>query len=200
MPAPASLRPRAHPTITPPQRLVSLPLVLGIDPGLQRTGYGAVVLDGGRPRLREAGVLVTQGCGGLGARLHDLHRDVTRLLGDLRPDLIVLEDLFVHRAHPQTALALGHARGIIYLAAAAADLPILALAPSVVKQAVTGSGRASKTQVQAAVRALLGAGRLANPHAADALALAYAGCSRFGTRLGGLADRSVARRPKVAEG
>lgn len=135
-------------------------------------------MDSGRPFVREAGVLLANGRGDLGDRLLRLHREVTGLLRDLRPDLIVIEDVFAHRLFPRTAILLGHARGIICLAAAAARLPVATLAPGAVKQAVTGSGRASKAQVQAAVRRLLGLRRLSNSHAADALALAYTGLVR----------------------
>jgi crossover junction endodeoxyribonuclease RuvC len=158
----------------------SCAIVLGIDPGLRRTGYAALQAAGRRPSLREAGVIDTAPDQGLGARLHSLHGDIAALLDELRPDLVVLEDLFVHRAFPRTAIVLGHARGIIYLAAAAQRVSVLEIAPSAVKQAVVGSGRASKGQVQAAVRTLLGLRGLADTHAADALALAYAGLARLG--------------------
>jgi len=157
------------------------PLVLGFDPGLRCTGYAAIQVSGGRPRIREAGVLVTNARGDLAARLLQLHRDIEGLFHELRPDLVMLEDLFVHRQFPRTAIVLGHARGLVYLAAAASRVSVVALAPSAVKQAITGSGRASKAQVQASVRSLLGLRRVADPHAADALALAYAGLSRIGS-------------------
>jgi crossover junction endodeoxyribonuclease RuvC len=159
-----------------------VPLVLGLDPGLERTGYAALLPADRRPRICEVGVLVTRRRDDLGGRLRQLHRDVEGLLEELRPDLVVLEDVFVHRAFPRTAIVLGHARGIIYLAAAAAGVEVMTLAPSAVKRAVTGSGRASKPQVQAAVRSLLGVRQVSNVHVADALALAYAGLSRIGVR------------------
>jgi crossover junction endodeoxyribonuclease RuvC len=158
--------------------------VLGVDPGLHRTGYGVLTFGGGRPRVREAGILTTNPRAELGERLHRLHRDVESLLRELQPDVLVLEDLFVHGRFPRTAIVLGHARGMIYLAAAAAGVRIVELAPSAVKQAVAGTGRASKTQVQAAVRTLLGLRALSNSHAADALALAYAGLYRITSAVG----------------
>lgn len=154
---------------------------MGIDPGLERTGYGVLQGDALRPRVCEAGVLVTGRRGDLGDRLARLHQDVAHLLGDVHPDLVVLEDLFAHPRFPRTAIVLGHARGVICLAVAASHARMLALAPSAVKRAVTGSGRASKAQVAAAVRTLLGLRRLSEPHAADALALAYAGLARLRT-------------------
>ncbi len=125
------------------------------------------------------GVLTTERRGELIVRLQHLHEDVVQLLSEARPELVVLEDLFAHPRFPRTAIVLGHARGVICLALAASRTRMVTLAPSVVKRAVTGSGRATKTQVQEAVRALLGLRRLPEPHAADALALAYAGLARL---------------------
>jgi crossover junction endodeoxyribonuclease RuvC len=172
-----------HPRGHTPRRHGPSPLILGVDPGLHRTGYGALAFSDGRPLVREIGVLTTSTHAPLGDRLHHLYRDMDSLLRELRPDVVVLEDLFVHGRFPRTAIVLGHARGIIYLAAAAAGVRIVALAPSAVKQAVAGSGRASKTQVQTAVRTLLGLRAVTNAHAADALALAYAGLYRTTSAL-----------------
>ncbi len=152
--------------------------MLGLDPGLSHTGYAVLQATDGRPRISETGVLVTRRRDNLGGRLLQLHRDVQELVRELHPDVVVLEGLFVHHAYPRTAIVLGHARGIICLAAAEERVEVMELAPSVVKRAVTGSGRASKIQVQAAVRTLLGLRRLSDSHAADALALAYAGLAR----------------------
>lgn len=173
---------RAHPSGRNLRRSGPVSLVLGFDPGLQRTGYGALRVGPGGPRVCEIGVLSTRG-DDLGARLHQLYQEVEDLIADLRPTLVVLEDLFAHRRFPRTAIVLGHVRGIICLAAASAHVGIMALAPSAVKRAVTGSGAASKVQVQASVRTLLGLRSLADPHAADALALAYAGLARSGSVL-----------------
>ncbi len=164
-----------------PRRSGAPTLVLGLDPGLSRTGYAALQQANGRPRIKETGVLVTRGRDDLGSRLLHLHRDIQDLVRELHPDIVVLEDLFVHHAYPRTAIVLGHARGIICLAAAEERVGVIELAPSVVKRAVTGSGRASKARVQAAVRTLLGLRQLSDSHAADALALAYAGLARIGS-------------------
>lgn len=154
---------------------------MGIDPGLEHTGYGVLQVADTRPRVIEMGVLATDRRCELGDRLQHLHKDVEQLLRDVRPSLVVLEDLFTHPRFPRTSIVLGHARGVICLAVAASGARIVTLAPSVVKRAVTGSGRATKAQVQQAVRALLGLRRLPEPHAADALALACAGLARLRT-------------------
>lgn len=128
--------------------------------------------------MREVGVLTTRPRQTMGDRLLQLYRDVDHLLRDLRPGVVVLEDLFVHGRFPRTAIVLGYARGIILLAAATRGVRVLELAPAVVKRAVTGHGQASKAQVQTAVHRLLDLRPLADAHAADALALAYAGLHR----------------------
>ncbi|MDR7481738.1 MAG: crossover junction endodeoxyribonuclease RuvC [Armatimonadota bacterium] len=158
-------------------------MVLGCDPGLRVTGYAVLRADDGRPAVVDMGVLTTQGRD-LGARLLQLYRDVEALLRDARPDVVVLEDLFAHARFPRTAIVLGHARGVLCAVAAAAGVRTLAVAPAAVKQAVTGSGRASKPQVQAALRRLLRLRALGNAHAADALALAYTGLLRVGAVRG----------------
>ena len=176
--SPSFLR-RSRPGDLDLRRMGTSSLVLGFDPGLHRTGYGAISIGSGRPQVHEAGVLSTRADADLGQRLCQLYRDVEALVKELRPDLVVLEDLFAHHQFPRTAIVLGHVRGIICLAAAEARIAVVALAPAAVKRAIAGSGRASKPQVQAAVRTLLGIRRVADPHAADALALAYAGGARL---------------------
>lgn len=196
MPAASTLLQRHPRPIGPDHRRRPPSVVLGLDPGLQRTGYGALSVEGGRPSVREAGVLVTRSRDGLAGRMLQLHRDIQTLLRDLRPEVVVLEDLFVHHQFPRTALVLGHARGIIMLAAAATGVRVMELPPSSVKRTVAGSGRASKMQVQRAVRTLLGVRGLSNSHAADALALAYAGWSRATT---GFARAAGSRGPSRTE-
>ncbi len=184
MPTVPRTLPTSQPTVHGPWRRAKAPLIVGFDPGLQHTGYGVLRVEGPRPQVFECGVLSTRNENDLSVRLRHLHQEVEGLLREVRPDLVVLEDLFTHARFPRTAIILGHVRGVICLAAASADVRVLALAPSVVKRAVTGSGRASKPQVQAALCGLLGVRGLTNSHAADALALAYAGLARSGPALG----------------
>jgi crossover junction endodeoxyribonuclease RuvC len=158
-------------------------VIVGVDPGLHKTGYAALVANGRRPLVKEAGVLTTDTRAEFADRLQHLHRDAQTLFRDLRPDVVILEDLFVHQRFPRTAILLGHARAAIVLAAVSSEVRVVTLAPSAVKQAVAGSGRAAKQQVQLAISRLLGVRRLADSHAADALALAYAGLARVGARV-----------------
>lgn len=157
--------------------------VLGVDPGLGTTGYAVVELVGGQPVLREAGVVRTREAMDLAARLFVIHTELRSVLSEFRPTVLGLEDLYSEYRFPRSALKMAHARGAIYLAAALADVPVVDIAPSAVKSAVTGSGRASKDQVQRAVQHLY---KLAEtprpPDLADAIAVATAVAYRA-TRL-----------------
>jgi len=158
--------------------------VIGIDPGLVETGFG--VLESG-PRgvsLLDAGVISTSRSAPLESRLQALHGAVHRLLERFAPDLLVVEDLYADYKFPRTAILMGHARGVICLAARERRVTILPLAPSEVKRAVTANGAASKSQVQRGVQRLLGLAVVPKPsHVADALGLAVTGLFRVKGRL-----------------
>jgi crossover junction endodeoxyribonuclease RuvC len=153
--------------------------VLGVDPGLGTTGYAVVELNGGAAALREAGVVRTREALDLASRLSILYAELRAVVTELKPDLVALEDLFSSYRFPRSALKMAHARGVVCLAAAQSDLPVIDLAPAEVKNAVTGNGRASKQQVQRAIQQLY---RLAAtpepPDLADAIAIATAGAYR----------------------
>jgi crossover junction endodeoxyribonuclease RuvC len=147
-------------------------IILGVDPGSLRTGYGAIETDGRRHRLLEKGVLLPPPRLPLPARLRHIHDGVQALIVRLCPQAIAVEDVF-HAANTRTALVLGHVRGVILLAGAQAGLPIHEFPPATVKVQVTGFGRAEKAQVALMVARLLdlpGAGEPGD--AADALAVA----------------------------
>ncbi len=147
-------------------------LVLGIDPGSVITGYGLLAGDGvGNPRYVEAGTIKTQSKAPLENRLLTVYEALTRILTDHLPDEVAIEDVF-HAKNARSALALGHARGVALLAAAHAGRPVFAYAPTRIKQAVTGSGRAGKSQVAQVLAMLLGLAAPPAPDAADALAVA----------------------------
>lgn len=158
--------------------------MIGIDPGLVETGFG--VLESG-PRgvsLLDAGVISTSRSAPLESRLQALHGAVHRLLERFAPDLLVVEDLYADYKFPRTAILMGHARGVICLAARERRVTILPLAPSEVKRAVTANGAASKSQVQRGVQRLLGLAVVPKPsHVADALGLAVTGLFRMKGRL-----------------
>jgi len=147
--------------------------ILGIDPGLNITGYGVLKIVDRRFRLVEAGVVRGRSRGTLTERIHDIHTGVTEVIRALKPDMMALEKLYSHYDRPTTAILMGHARGAICLAAAQGGLEVADYAATQVKSILTGSGRASKSQVQLAVQHELKLPSLPDPpDVADALAIA----------------------------
>ena len=158
--------------------------VMGIDPGLIATGFGVLEARPGAVAVADAGVISTSPTEVLEARLNALHRAVHRIIEAQAPILLVVEDLYTEYRFPRTAVLMGHARGVIYLAARQLGVVVMALAPSEVKRAVTGNGSAGKLQMQRAVQTLLGLEALPRPsHVADALGLAVTGLARITGRL-----------------
>lgn len=154
--------------------------VLGIDPGLRRTGYGCIESTKDGEVLLEAGVLSIPQGPSLAERLAALNGPLRSVLQELKPDRVVVESVFAHRIRGHTAMLMGHARGVILLAIAEAGLEVVEISPAEVKKAVTGSGRADKLQVQHAVAVQLNLAHIPEPSdAADALALALCGLRRF---------------------
>ena len=161
-------------------------LILGIDPGLRLTGYALVSLtatSGGRPQLQEAGVLRMKSKGDLATRLCELHTHLAELIAETSPDRVAVEQLYAHYKHPRTAILMGHARGVILLAAAAKELPVTNLASTMVKRTITGNGHASKGQMQRAVKTLCKLPKLPEPpDVADAIAIAWTLAMRVGSK------------------
>lgn len=145
--------------------------ILGIDPGTLATGWGVVQSDGQRVHHLGHGVLRTRSREPLWARLHAIHEGVCEVLAELRPEVLVIEQVYVSR-NVQSALKLGHARGAVMVACVAAGLQVHEYTASRVKSAVAGSGRADKHQVQEMVRVILGLPEAAPEDASDALAAA----------------------------
>ena len=156
--------------------------ILGIDPGLRRTGYACVKINarGGEPTLVEAGVLRIATTGPLHARLLQIRTELLEVLADFKPDHAAVETLFSHVKHAQTAIIMGHARGVLLATMAEKKLLITEFAPKEVKRAVTGNGNASKEQVRRAVMAQCGLRTLKGPHdASDAIAIALTAARRL---------------------
>ena len=147
---------------------------LGIDPGLVVTGYGALERRVENIRLLEAGTIDSGSThDALPVRLKRLYREVDQLIADHHPDVVALEQLYSHYEHPRTAILMGHARGVICLAAALHDVPVHHYAATQVKSALTGNGRASKEQIQQMVRRTFGLMETPRPpDVADAVAIA----------------------------
>ncbi len=147
-------------------------IILGVDPGSLRTGYGVIETDGRRHALIEKGVLAPAAKLGLPERLHFIHCGISAVIARISPDALAVEDLF-HSVNTRSALVLGHVRGAVLLAGAAAGVPVTAFAPATVKVQVTGFGRAEKAQVAMMVSRLLGLeGDGEAGDACDALAVA----------------------------
>jgi crossover junction endodeoxyribonuclease RuvC len=156
--------------------------ILGIDPGLQLTGYGCVELRrrAREPVLVEAGVLRLKPRASLAFRLAQLHGDLAELLDELRPDVMVVEKLFSHYRHARTAIIMGHARGVVLLAGELRGIHLQEMAPTEIKRAVTGFGHASKNQVQRAVMNQCGLAKPPQPpDVADAIAIALCAARRL---------------------
>lgn len=146
-------------------------IAIGFDPGTARLGYGIIESEPD-PQAIDFGVIVTESDKPMAYRLLDIHAAVGELIERYRPDAIAVERLFFAR-NVTTAMTVGQARGVILLAAAERGLAVAEYAPSEVKQAVVGYGKADKHQIQEMVRIMLGLDFLPTPDdAADALAIA----------------------------
>ena len=145
--------------------------LLGLDPGLQRTGWGVIEVHGNALRFLAAGVVVTVAGDDLAARLDALYRGLSAVVRQHRPAAAAVEETVVNR-NAGSSLKLGHARGVVLLAAAHAGLAVTEYASKTVKRTVVGTGAADKRQVAMMVRMLLPASGALGADAADALAVA----------------------------
>jgi crossover junction endodeoxyribonuclease RuvC len=150
--------------------------ILGIDPGLNTTGYAVVeALDGG-PKLLEAGIIKSaerRATPDMARRLKALYDGVIEVIDQLRATELAVEQLYAHYDHPRTAILMAHARGAILLAGGQRDLKVASYAATRIKKAVTGSGRAGKEQMQLAMLREFGLAKLPEPHdVADAMGIA----------------------------
>jgi crossover junction endodeoxyribonuclease RuvC len=147
--------------------------ILGIDPGLQVCGYACLEADGDRESLIEAGILRTEGDLPIEQRLNRISEDMQSILESLRPEIVAVEELYSHYAHPRTAILMGHARGVILQKCAQAAIEVRSLSATRIKKSITGNGRASKEQVQRTIQTILSLARLPEPSdVADAIAAA----------------------------
>lgn len=148
-------------------------VICGIDPGLGVTGYAVLRVEGDRREVLDAGVCRFDQRLPLAGRLSDIERDISSILIEHHPSLVAVEELYSHYKHPRTAILMGHARGVILMAAARLGIEVRSYAATRVKRFLTGNGRASKAQVQRAIKATLGLDSLPEPpDVADAIAIA----------------------------
>ncbi|MBU0618012.1 MAG: crossover junction endodeoxyribonuclease RuvC [Planctomycetes bacterium] len=152
--------------------------MLGIDPGLQRTGYAILSAPTHRDvcRVVEAGVIRLDPRQPIECRLVELESSLDQLISTHRPTVMACEQLYAHYRHPRTAIIMAHARGVILALAARRGLEIVHVAATHVKKHLTGSGRAGKAQIQRAVAATLNLPQIPEPDdVADAMAVALCG-------------------------
>ncbi|MHC5109322.1 MAG: crossover junction endodeoxyribonuclease RuvC [Planctomycetota bacterium] len=151
-------------------------VVCGIDPGIGTTGYAVIRSGAGGVAVLDAGVCRFDASLPLPMRLRGVHEDIGSILAEHRPSVVAVEQLFSHYKHPQTAIIMGHARGVILLAAADLDCEVRSYSATRIKRSLTGNGRASKSQIQQAVQVDLGLASIPEPHdMADAMAIALCG-------------------------
>lgn len=154
--------------------------LLGLDPGLVKTGWGIVDSDGVRLSHVACGTVHTDSTDEISVRLVTLYEGLTAIIGEWRPDAAAVEETFVNR-NPASALKLGLARGVVLLAPAQAGLPVAEYHNRTIKKSVVGAGRASKEQVGLMVGRLLPGCRPDSEDAADALAIAICHAHHEGT-------------------
>ncbi|UCD70687.1 MAG: crossover junction endodeoxyribonuclease RuvC [Syntrophobacterales bacterium] len=155
--------------------------VIGIDPGLAKTGFAVVEPLERGGRVCHSGNINTDPEHSLEERLSTIYRELSRVLRQWSPDLMVLEDVFVMKQFPMVAMKLGEVRGVIRLTAKNMGVPISEIKPTEVKSALTGSGRARKEQIERVVRRILHIeDKIKSDHISDAMALALTGLTRNG--------------------
>ncbi len=146
---------------------------LGIDPGLNRTGYALVERHPAGPVLLEGGIIRTRSKQALPQRLHEIASGIREVVRDLHPGAAAMEEVFAHARNLKTTLLLAHVRGAILTTLADTAIPVVHYSPTQVKRLLTGSGRAPKEQIQHAVRAELNLATVPEPNdVADASAVA----------------------------
>jgi crossover junction endodeoxyribonuclease RuvC len=159
-------------------------IVLGVDPGLSATGYAVLEAGNGRLQVRDTGCARSKSRHPLETRVRAIYDELSAVTQRWRPEVTVLEGLYTEYRYPRTAILMGHVRGVICLAADQTGARVVEVSPAEVKQALTGSGRASKQQIQRAVARMLSLKELPDSdHVCDAIALALVGAARAGLNL-----------------
>ncbi len=146
--------------------------ILGIDPGIGRTGWGVVKMENGKWKMENCGCIETEANSPVPQRLQIIYGELQSLISEYKPEELSIEELFFNN-NAKTAFVVGQARGVVILAAAQANIPVAIYTPLQVKMALTGYGRAEKNQVGQMVKIVLGLSAVPKPDdTADALAIA----------------------------
>lgn len=174
--------------------------MLGIDPGLSRCGYGAILQQGGQVHAVAYGVIRTAVALPVPDRLAALEGELEALVAEVAPTVVALERVFF-QVNVRTAMSVGQASGLALAVSGRAGVPVVEYTPNEVKQAVAGYGAADKAQVQDLVRRLLSLAEAPPPDAADALALAlcHSSSARLRSRLGAAAGSPVSGLARAIE-
>ena len=147
--------------------------ILGIDPGLRVCGYACLEAGGDKETLIEAGVIRTATGSAIEENLNRIAEDTQSLLETFKPDVVAVEELYSHYAHPRTAILMGHARGVILQKCAQAAIEVRSFSATRIKKSITGNGRASKEQVQKTIQTIMSLPQIPEPNdVADAIAAA----------------------------
>ncbi len=156
--------------------------ILGIDPGLRACGYACIDAGTAPERLIEAGIFRTDDNLPIEKRLRQIDTDMRDLLGRLKPNIVAVEELYSHYAHPKTAILMGHARGVILQNCAADGIDVQSFSATRIKKSITGNGRATKQQMQRTIKTLLALPEIPEPHdVADAIAVSICCCNSLHT-------------------
>ncbi|MFC1694164.1 crossover junction endodeoxyribonuclease RuvC [Candidatus Latescibacterota bacterium] len=121
--------------------------VLGVDPGLRVTGYGLIYASSDEIRLVEAGIIRSTSSLPLERRLMELYTGLDEVVKEFSPDVLAIEELYSHYKHPKTAVTMGHARGVFFLVAGMANIPVFSYSATKIKKSITGTGHATKEQI-----------------------------------------------------
>ena len=159
-------------------------IILGIDPGLASTGFGAIRCDKVTPSIVKCGYIKTSAKEPVSNRLFQIHSDINKLIRSLNPDLIAIENIFSLVRYPKAGILLGGVLGIIYLSVSQNNVSMIEITPKEVKNSLTGYGGANKYQVREAIKNLLKMTDVKSFHATDALAIALTAFYRKNPRKG----------------
>lgn len=155
------------------EELTSPTRFLGIDPGLNRTGYALLESSPKGPVLREGGIIRSTQEANLASRVHEIGAGIREVIEEYHPDIMSIEQIFTTPKFPKSSIIMAHARGAILYAAHEAGVPVVHYTPTQIKRLITGSGRASKEQMQHAIKTELGLKTILEPNdVADAFAAA----------------------------
>jgi len=147
-------------------------IILGIDPGLASTGFGAIVCKGKTPSLLKCGYIRTFTDNSVPSRLFQIFNDMDQLIRSIKPSLVAIENVFSLVRYPKAGILLGGVLGVIYVTAQQNNIVLNEISPKEVKNALVGFGNANKSQVKNAVQRTLGIKDVRSFHASDALAVA----------------------------